>query len=142
MKKTSVSAAALVALTVSANAGTTADFKRGFDTVLCKGDSEVKWESPDPGAFKPQNKPVTVLITTTSEGWVTSGEYGFSIKRWRRNTKGGFPVGSASWDEEGIWAHWTVAFADKGQVVFEKHSRQGVEAAVLECEYAIGAVTR
>lgn len=140
MKKTLIAAAALAALTVSANAGSPADFKRGFDTVLCKGDSEVMWESPDPGLFKPQNKQETVLITTTPEGWTTSGDFGFPIKRWSRKTKGGFPVGSASWDNEGIWAHWTVAFADNGQVIFEKHSRQGVEVAVLNCEYAIGAV--
>jgi len=132
-------AAALAALTVPADAGSIADFKRGFDTVLCKGDSEVMWESPDPGLSKPQNKPVTVLITTTAEGWATSGEYGFPVKRWKRNTKGGFPIGSASWDEEGIWAHWTMAFGDKGAVIFEKHSRQGVEVAVLSCEYALGA---
>ena len=139
MKKTLI-AAVLAALTVSANAGSTADFKRGFDTVLCKGDSEVMWESPDPGLSKPQNKPETVLITTTQEGWTTSGDFGFPIKRWSRKTKGGFPVGSASWDEEGIWAHWTIGFADNGQVILEKHSRQGVEVAVLNCEYAIGAV--
>jgi hypothetical protein len=140
MKKALIAAAALAALTVSANAGSTANFKEVFDTVLCKGDSEVMWESPDPGLSKPQNKPVTVLITTTAEGWATSGEYGFPVKRWKRNTKGGFPVGSASWDEEGIWAHWTMAFGDNGAVIFEKHSRQGVEVAVLNCEYALGAV--
>jgi hypothetical protein len=140
MKKTLIVTAALAALTVSANAGSTADFKRGFDTVLCKGDSEVMWESPDPGAFRPQNKQVTVLFTTTQEGWTTSGDFGFTIKRWSRKTKGGFPVGSSSWDEEGIWAHWTIAFGDNGQVILEKHSRQGVEVAILNCEYAIGAV--
>jgi hypothetical protein len=141
MKKTLIAAAALAALTVSANAGSAANFKQGFDTVLCKGDSEVMWESPDPGLSKPQNKPVTVLISTTQEGWATSGEYGFQVKRWSKKTKGGFPVGSASWDSEGIWAHWTMAFADNGQVFFEKHSRQGVEVAILNCEYALGAVT-
>lgn len=140
MKKTLIAAAALAALNVSANAGSAANFKEGFDTVLCKGDSEVMWESPDPGALKPKNKPVTVLITATEEGWAMSGDFGFPIKRWRRNTKGGFPVGSASWDNEGIWAHWTMAFGDNGQVIFEKHSRQGVEVAILNCEYALGAV--
>ncbi|WP_439395413.1 hypothetical protein ACRQ5Q_40685 [Bradyrhizobium sp. PMVTL-01] len=138
MKKIVIAAVALAALNSSANAGYTADFKRPFDTVLCKGDSEVEWESPDPGLSKPQNKSVTVLITSTPDGWTTSGEFGFPIKRWKRNSKGGFPVGSASWDEEGIWAHWTVGFLNEGQVVFEKHSRQGVEVAVLKCEYALG----
>jgi hypothetical protein len=64
MKKTQIAAAALAALTGSANAGGTADFKQSFDTVLCKGESEVEWESPDYGAFKPENKQVTVMITT------------------------------------------------------------------------------
>src|SRR5437879_3949372 len=105
MKRIVITAAALAALNVSANAGSTADFRRPFDTVLCK-------ESPDPGLSKPQNKSATVLITSTSEGWETSGEFGCPIKRWQRKTKQGFPVGSASWDEEGIWAHWTVAFSD------------------------------
>ena len=41
--KTFIAAAALAALTVSANAGSTADFKQRFDTVLCKGDREVEW---------------------------------------------------------------------------------------------------
>ena len=138
MKRTLIAAAALAALTVSADAGSTADFKQRFDTVLCKGDSEVEWESPDPGAFRPQNKQVTVMITTTQEGWETSGEFGFTIKRWSRDTKQGFPIGSASWDNDGIWAHWTVAFLSNGRVFFEKHSRQGVEVAILNCEYAIG----
>jgi hypothetical protein len=43
MKKTPIAAVAFAALTVSANAGSTADFKREFDTVLCTGDSEVLW---------------------------------------------------------------------------------------------------
>jgi hypothetical protein len=87
---------------------------------------------------KPSRLYAMSMITPTQEGWATSGEFGFEIKRWSRNTKGGFPIGSASWDNDGIWAHWIMAFADNGQVIFEKHSRQGVEVAVLDCEYALG----
>jgi hypothetical protein len=48
MKKTLIAAAALAALNVSANAGSAANFKEGFDTVLCKGDSEVMLEARTP----------------------------------------------------------------------------------------------
>jgi hypothetical protein len=133
-----VGAVATLTACVSANAGGTADFKQSFDTVLCKGNSQVEWESPDAGLFKPKDKQVIVMITTTREGWALSGEYGFEIKRWSRNTKDGFPAGSVGWDDEGIWAHWLLLFGDNGHVFMEQHSRQGVQLVFLNCEYALG----
>jgi hypothetical protein len=140
MKTTLVAAIAAFGIACgSANAGSPADFKQRFDTVLCKGDSEVLWENPDAKAFPPKDKPVTVLISAAEGGWDTAGDFGFHVKRWSRTTAQGFPMGSATWDEEGLWAHWTMAFMSDGRVFFEKFSRQGVEMAVLNCEYAIGA---
>lgn len=136
MKKALFVAAALLVLSVAANAADIPDFKQGFHKVICKGNSEVVWENPDVPAFTPQNREVTVIITTIRDGWAVSGDFGFSIKRWSRNTKDGFPVGSASWDLDGLWEHWTMTFEDNGVVVFEKHSRRGVEIATLSCEYA------
>ena len=48
----------------------------------------------------------------------------------------GYPTGGASWDNNGIWSHWTVLFGDKGAVVMEHHWRAGVEVADFVCHYA------
>jgi hypothetical protein len=41
------------------------------------------------------------------------------------------------WDNEGIWAHWVLMFTDKGEVIFQKHSRRGVEVTFATCTYAL-----
>src|SRR6202161_4705693 len=105
MKKTLI-AAALAALTVSANAGSTADFKRGIDTVLCKGTAKIcgkartpdypnpktsrpardhagdRWGMPPPPKFG--GAPVTTIRNTASphwRGWLGKGR---RIPAWSR----------------------------------------------------------
>ena len=89
---------------------------------------------------------MTVMITETRDkgqlGWTVGGDLSFDVKRYNRNSKDGYPVGSAMWDVDGFWAHWTMAFMDRGQVLLVKNSPNGVESATLDCRYASGKLEK
>lgn len=148
MKKLLLTTAITVTLanvpTAKAGNNDPVDFLRYYGAVSCIGESEVWYRDPiftaDSGGKEtfPDKEPVNVQIVPDKDGWKVSGTYGFHIKRWKRTSAGGYPVGSVSWDEEGIWAHWVMMFGEKGKVIFQKHSRRGVEVTIATCTPALG----
>jgi hypothetical protein len=99
MKKLMLVTVALVVTTPAFAGNTPVDFNKYFGAVSCIGESEVWYRDPvyaaDGGLEFPDKEPVNVTITPNQDGWKVTGSYGLQIKRWKRTTSNGYPIGSA-----------------------------------------------